>query len=132
MTEKGKRIAALALAAAMLFTLCACGSEPTDEVKGQSAGKELKQTTAADDVFTLNYNSGYSMNPLVATSTSNQVVCNLIYENMIEVDNNFNPIPNVITSWTTEDGKLWTFTVADNRYFHDGTKLTAYDVAYSL
>ena len=132
MTLKVKKTAALLCAAVMMLSLAGCGSDTPDEIKGQSAGKELKQTTAADDVFTLNYNSEYSMNPLVATSTSNQIVCNLIYENMIEVDNNFNPIPNVITSWTTEDGRLWTFTVAEDRYFHDGTKLTAYDVAYSL
>lgn len=129
---KRKRIAAFICAVVTILSLCACGSSSTDEVKGHSAGKELKQTTAADDIFTLNYNSKYSMNPLVATNTSNQVVCNLVYENMVEVDNSFNPIPNVITSWSTEDGTLWTFTVADNRYFHDGSRLTAEDVAYSL
>lgn len=132
MTQKPKKITAFICAAVMMFSLCACGAGNTDEVKGQSAGKELKQTTAADDVFTLNYNSEYSMNPLVATNTSNQVVCNLVYENMIEVDNKFNPIPNVITSWSTEDGSHWTFTVAEDRYFHDGSRLTANDVAYSL
>ena len=132
MTLKVKKIAALLCAAAMMFSLCACGETDTTEIKGHSAGKELKQTTAADDVFTLNFNSGYSMNPLVATNTSNQVVCNLVYENMVEVDNGFNVIPNVITDWSTEDGSFWTFTVADNRYFHDGSKVTAEDVAYSL
>lgn len=132
MIEKLKKLAALLCAAAITLSLSACGGKTADEIKGHSAGKELKQTTAADDVFTLNYNSEYSMNPMVATNTSNQVVCNLVYENMVEVDNNFNVIPNVITSWTTEDGKLWTFTVAEDRYFHDGSKLTAEDVAYSL
>lgn len=133
MRKTPKKFAAILCAAAMTFSLCACGNgKDENEIESYSAGQELKQTTAADDVFTLNYNSGYSLNPLSATNISNQVVCNLIYENMIEVDNSFEAIPNVITSWTTEDGKTWTFTVAKDRYFHDGSQLTAYDVAYSL
>ncbi len=133
MRGKPTKIAALLCAATMSFSLCACGGDSgSDDITGHSAGQELKQTTAADDVFTLNYNEDYSMNPLSATNTNNQLVCNLVYENMIEVDNSFEAIPNVITSWTTEDGKNWTFTVADDRYFHDGSHLTAYDVAYSL
>lgn len=133
MREKPTKLAAILCVAAMSLSLCACGGETEgDDITGHSAGQELKQSTAADDIFTLNYNTDYSMNPLTATNTNNQLVCNLIYENMIEVDNNFEAIPNVITSWTTEDGKSWTFTVADDRYFHDGSHLTAYDVAYSL
>lgn len=134
MRTKPKRFTALICAAVMTLSLCACGGggKDEDDIQGHSAGQELKQTTAADDVFTLNYNSQYSLNPLTATNTSNLVVCNLVYENMVEVDNNFEAIPNVISSWTTEDGKLWTFTVAKDRYFHDGAQLTAYDVAYSL
>ena len=135
MRNRPKKLAALTCAAVMTFSLCACGGggkDDYDDIQGHSAGQELKQTTAADDIFTLNYNSNYSLNPLSATNTSNLVVCNLIYENMIEVDNNFEAIPNVISSWTSEDGKLWTFTVAKDRCFHDGAQLTAYDVAYSL
>ena len=133
MTDKPRKFAALACAATMMFSLCACGSSgETEDVQGHSAGQELKQTSAADDIFTLNYNSSYTLNPLSATNTANQIVCNLIYENMVEVDNSFEAVPNVITSWTTEDGKAWIFTVAEDRYFHDGSHLTAYDVAYSL
>lgn len=133
MTNRPTRLAALMCAAVMTFSLCACGgTDVTDDITGQSAGQELKQTSAADNVFTLNYSSGYSMNPLTATNTNNQLICNLIYENMIEVDNSFEAVPNVITSWTSEDGRSWTFTVAEDRYFHDGSHLTAYDVAYSL
>ena len=132
--RKYKRITALICLLAMLFCLCACEAlEPVEEnLKGQSAGKDLGVISAADDVFTVNCNKGYSFNPLISTNTNNQLVCNLVYENMLELDNSYNVLPNIITSWETEDGQRWTFHVETERYFHDGSKMTASDVAYSV
>lgn len=131
-----KRYIALLLVLLTVFSLAACGTADDDEddyVKGVSAGKELGQTVAADDVFTLNCNKSYSMNPLIATNTNNQLVCWFVYENMVEVDNSFNVIPNVITEWSTSDGgSHWSFKVASGHTFHNGTTLTATDVAYSI
>ena len=132
--KKYRRIIALTCALIMVFLLCACDAlEPVDDyVDGQSAGKDLGVISAADDVFTINCNRGYSFNPLIATNTNNQLVCNLVYENMVELDNSYNVVPNVVTSWETNDGIRWVFHVDTNRYFHDGSKMTATDVAYSL
>lgn len=131
-----KRYIALLLVLLTVFSLAACGTADDDEddyVKGVSAGKELGQTVAADDVFTLNCNKNYSMNPLIATNTNNQLVCWFVYENMVEVDNSFNVIPNVITEWSTSDGgSHWSFKVASGHTFHNGATLTATDVAYSI
>jgi len=131
---KLRKFTALLLALLTLIPLTACEAlDPVDDyVDGKSAGKDLGQTAAADTVFTLNWNPSYSLNPLIATNTNNQLVCNLIYENMLELDNNYNVIPNIITSWESEDGQRWTFHVDTERYFHDGSKMTAYDLAYSV
>ena len=83
-----KRCIALLLALLSLLSLAACGTaddNKDDYIEGKSAGKELGQTVAADDIFTLNCNKSYSMNPLTATNTNNQLVCCLVYENIIEV-----------------------------------------------
>ena len=131
-----KRFIALLLALLSVLSLAACGTaddNKDDYVKGTSAGKELGQTVAADDIFTLNCNKGYSMNPLIATNTNNQLVCCLVYENIVEVDNSFKLNPGVVTSWTTSDGgSRWEFKVASGHKFHDGQQLTATDVAYSV
>ena len=133
MATKAKKLTAMLLAAVMVLSVCACGDAAEDDyVKGTTAGKDINKSVAADDVFTLNYSSKYSMNPMVATNTNNQLVCNLVYENMIEVDNNYEAQPNVITEWKTEDGVHWVFTVDTSRRFHNGEQMTAKDVAYSL
>ena len=136
MATKAKRYIALLLALSSLLTFSACGGEtpkPDDEyIEGHSAGREIRKASAADDVFTLNYSSKNSLNPMTATNTNNQLVCDLVYENMIELDNNYNVIPRVITEWETTDGIHWLFTVDISRRFHTGEQMTAKDVAYSL
>lgn len=133
MHRKTKKSIAFLLTLLTVMSLTACGGNvPDDYVEGKSAGKELEQTAAADDVFTLNCSKKNSMNPLVATNSNNQLVCDLVYENMVELDNNYNVIPNIITDWETENGSYWTFKVNTNRTFHNGGKLTAKDVAYSI
>lgn len=105
----------------------------SEEIPESTKGKDLTTATAADNVFTLNCNMKYSFNPLIATSHFNQLVCALIYENMVELDNNFNVIPNIITEWScSEDAKSWTLKIDTTRSFHDGSPVTAYDVRYSL
>lgn len=134
MTTKAKRYTAMLLAGLSILALSACGGEdPDNYIEGKNPGKEIEQSAAADAVFTLNYNTKYSMNPILTTNTNNQLVCNLVYENMIELDNNFEAVPNVITEWKTSDGgEHWVFTVDTSRRFHNGEQMTAEDVAYSL
>lgn len=124
------------MAALTALSAAACGTaddNADDYIEGKSAGKELGQTVAADDIFSLNCNKSYSMNPLVATNTNNQLVCAFVYENMVEVDNNFEVSPNVVTEWeTTDGGSRWVLKVASGCTFHDGQTLTATDVSYSI
>ena len=130
-----KKLTALLLAAAML-TLTACGPETVDQyslVPESTAGKEVEPLPAADNVFSLNYDPRYSLNPLTATNHSNQLVCNLVYENMVELDNNFEVIPNIISEWSCdEEGKIWTLKIEPGHCFHDGTPVTGRDVDYSI
>ena len=137
MTGKRKRIPALVLALVMLAALPACGrnsQNPADQIPESSGGREVERANVSDHVFTLNVNNQYSKNPLVATSHSNQLVCDLVYENMVELDDNFQVIPNIIVEWeASDDYKNWVLTIAEEGHtFHDGTPVTPRDVSYSL
>lgn len=134
-----KKIFAFLLAGAMLLGCTACGKSKKDDTENvileSSGGKELVRSAAADEVFSLNSNSRYSLNPLIATNHSNQLVCSLVYENMVELDNNFEVIKNVIVDWDkSDDGKYWTLTLDEEgaHTFHDGTPVASKDVRYSL
>lgn len=131
-----KQTAALILAAAMLLSCTGCGSSKknaADEIPESTGGHDVERISGADNVFSLNYNSKYSLNPLIATNHANQLICNLVYENMVELDNNFNVIPQIITSWSyAEGGRTWTLNVDNERTFHDGTPMAGKDVRYSL
>ena len=132
-----KKIISLLLIAAMALSLAACGSSDSDDPYGvvpeSTKGKDVQRSEAADKVFSLNCNSQYSFNPIIATNRSNQLVCSLVYENMLELDNNFNVIPNVLDEGTpNEDATYWTFSISEGHYFHDGTPVTGKDIRYSL
>ena len=119
------------------FGCAACGQSSSaltyDTIPTSSGGKDVERSAAEDDVFSLNSNSQRSFNPLIATNRSNQLICALVYENMLEVDNDFNIIKNLIIDWSANDDyTYWTFTVDQGHTFHDGTPVTARDLRYSL
>jgi len=131
-----RKIISLLLIAVMLLSLSACGKNddnPYGIVPESTKGKDVQRSEAADNVFSLNCNSDYSFNPIVATNRSNQLVCSLVYENMVELDNRFQVIPNVLDEGTpNEDATYWTFSISEGHYFHDGTPVTGKDIRYSL
>lgn len=103
------------------------------EIPESSEGEDLTIGEAVDNVFSLNSNAKYSFNPLIATNHSNQLICCLVYENMIELDNNFDVIPNVVTEWECNDaGTTWYLTIDTSHTFSDGSPVTSKDLRYSL
>lgn len=131
-----KKLLCLLLSAALLF-LTGCGgrtaADPDSLIPRSTKGKDVTRARAVDDVFSLNYNEDYSLNPILATNHSNQLVCDLVYENMVELDDNFNVIPNVLDEGLpNEDATYWIFNIEPGHVFHDGTPVTGQDIRYSL
>ena len=138
MRVKIKKWISFFLAAVMLLSCAACsraGEDPYDMIPESTGGKDVTRSAAADNVFSLNSHSRYSFDPLTATNHANQLICSLVYENMVEVDNDFNVIEGsgVISHWTYNDtATLWTFYIEEGHTFHDGTPVTTRDLRYSL
>lgn len=136
--KKIKNITAVICAVLMLLSCTACSGLPTggpeaEEIPESTAGKDVVAQTKVDNVFSLNCNHKYSFNPLIATNHSNQLVCSLVYENLVELDDEFNVHPNIATEWScNEEGTYWTVKLDTSHTFHDGTPLTGKDVRYSI
>ena len=54
----------------------------------------------------------------------------LIYESVVDFDENMKPVPMLADNWTHE-GKTWTFNLRSGIQFHNGYELSAYDVVRS-
>ena len=130
-----KPFLALLLVLAMIFALTGCSSArmTEDELPPSTGGKDVARSLGLDRVFSLNSNPRYSFNPMIATNRANQLICDLVYENMVELDGNYEVIPNVITGWKcNDDGTFWTFTMDTTHTFSNGDPVTPSDVCYSM
>lgn len=141
-----EKIFALLLAAAMLLSLAACGEtaaapeatpDPTaDDGAETVSGQTLTFGDAADNVFSLPLDYDQSLNPIKSKSALNQLVDCLVYDRLFEVDENFNVTSRILSDWyysKSEDSPgVWVLKVKDGIQMHDGSTLTAADVAYSV
>lgn len=60
-------------------------------------------------------------------------VYGLIYERLVEIDDNYDPAPGIAEKWErSANGRIWTFTLRTNVCFSDGTPLTARDAAATI
>ena len=71
-------------------------------------------------------------NPLLLLEREFQAATELIYEGLFAIGEEYEIIPKLAESYHTEDYKTWTIKLRDDVFFHDGTPLTAYDVAGTL
>ena len=135
MTYNFKRILSLLLALVMLMSMTACGK---DEVEEDDSGMNIDPNQssvavkAADTVFTLGYDADQSLNPLRTSSQANYIVDCLVYEFAVDLDPDYNVVYNIITQADTENGIGWILKIDSSVTFHDGSNVTAEDVAYSI
>lgn len=78
--------------------------------------------------------------PQEATGTDPQIFANaaewqifaLVYEQLVTMDENLRPIPQLAEDWSTDDGLVYHFTIRQGVKFHNGREMTADDVVWSL
>jgi peptide/nickel transport system substrate-binding protein len=72
------------------------------------------------------------MNPFSSWSSITWEAFRLNYNFLTWYDDDYNPVPDLATSWTTTpDGKTWTFKIRSGVTWQDGVPLTARDVAFT-
>jgi peptide/nickel transport system substrate-binding protein len=74
-----------------------------------------------------------SMDPGTLTSNMNQNLNWQIRNNLVEIDRNFKPIPELAESWdSSPDAKVWKFNLRKGVEFHNGKTMTAEDVIFTM
>ena len=88
-----------------------------------AAAQELKIAVAADVT---------SMDPHFFNLFPNNNIAEHIFDKLVQMDADSRMIPGLATSWKTVDPTTWEFKLRKGVKFHDGSELTAEDVAYSI
>lgn len=130
-----KRLTALALAGVLLLAACGDGDEVSsgDEAEEVYEGDQVVQeASAADNIFSVNYDSEAGINPLTAQSANNMQFWSLLYDSVFVVENDFTVTSEVVTEYTSSDYEWWVFYIDTSITFHDGSSLTASDIVYSI
>lgn len=74
-----------------------------------------------------------TLNPFVTNTVQGRLMLKLFYDSLLRWNKTLVPEAHLATSWeTSADGLTWTYTLAENAEFSDGTPLTANDVKFTF
>jgi peptide/nickel transport system substrate-binding protein len=90
---------------------------------GSVQAQELKIAMAADVT---------SIDPHFFNLFPNNNIAEHIFDKLVQMDPDSRMIPGLATSWKPIDAKTWEFKLRRGVKFHDGSELTAEDVAFSI
>ncbi len=74
-----------------------------------------------------------ALNPAITTSGNTHFVADQVYNGLVGLDEQLNPIPELAASWNiSADGKVYTFQLQPNVKWHDGQPFTSDDVKFTF
>ncbi len=123
------------VAGVLLFVLAGCGGQagPAGGAAGAQEGATGAAASAGAAVVRIGQGGAPdSLNPGVAVLAEAYTLFELVYDSMFQLQLDGSYTPELAESYTvSDDGKVWTFKIRDEVKFHDGTPLTAADIAFS-
>jgi len=120
-----RRVLSVAGAASLAAALAACSASGSDA--GSSTGSRSSTLVIAEN------EPPASFDPIQADNSTVDEVDLPAYDSLVKYDDKGNVVGDLATSWkVSADGKTITMTLRGGVTFHDGTKLTATDVKYTL
>ncbi len=73
------------------------------------------------------------LNPAITTQGGVHLICGTIFSGLVAQDFDLNPVPDLAERWQiSPDGRTYTFFLAPNAVFHDGTPVTSEDVRFTF
>ena len=112
----------LALAVMVVATILAAGRGDSSAQTPSPARREVRVGLAGVPA---------ALDPVAALEGAPALVARQVFETLVTYREGTTDIePALATRWTvSRDGRVWSFTLRDNVRFHDGSPLTANDVA---
>lgn len=142
-----KTLLSLLLLAAMLL-LAACGGGETEETPAEETEAPAAESDMVDDTsvpsdepmvdmgqgtLRVAMQPAVNIDPLLISSDSEVLIANHVYDYLVDIDPQSNPIPRLATDWAVgDDGLTYTFQLAEGVTWHDGSDFSAADVVWTF
>ncbi len=130
-----KKITALILSAALiLLSLTACSAQPQTQGEATTAAPVSSQAVIPNDdsTFKLSYTQADSLDPFDAVTLNNQILAQLVFESLFDLDEGFKASLNIASSYEYSDKATLKVNVLRGIKFSDGSELTAQDIKDSF
>lgn len=131
----------LALLFVIALMLAACGSQTADPPSNSARESAPEESTPPASeppatggtlVVAISSDPGH-LNPAITTSGATHTASELLYNGLVGLDDDLNPIPELAEDWAvSDDGTTYTFTLRDDVTWHDGEPFTSADVKFSF
>lgn len=126
-----KRYIAFLMAFIILCSCFAgCSSDTAPKNVTTTQVTTAKQTD--DTTFKLSYTQADSLDPFMAKTQNNQVLASLVFESLFDLNDNYEPIPNIATDYEYVNQKELKVNFKSDILFSDGSSLDAEDIIYSF
>ncbi|MCJ7857006.1 ABC transporter substrate-binding protein [Lachnospiraceae bacterium NSJ-143] len=130
-----KKIILAAAVLPLIFTACSDTAVPDTPQSSQKAVSSVQNNTYEkdDNVLTLSMRTTTVLNPLLNEDESVDSILRLMFKPLIAIDSAHKPQGCIAESWYyTQDGTVLTIKIKSGLKWHDGSDITANDVAYSI
>lgn len=137
----------ISLGVALILAACGGGARQNPPTVSQNVeGEENSSETLSETQATSEANSASSqgvlrvamqpvvnVDPIAISSDSEVLVANHVYDYLVDVDPQSNPIPRLAIKWEASDDRLtYVFTLAQGITWHDGSPFSAKDVVWTF
>lgn len=73
------------------------------------------------------------LNPLLCEANAvDEDLCALLYRGLTKINKSGRVVPDLALSWTISEDKIYTFTLRQDQFWHDGRPITADDVVFTV
>lgn len=112
-----------------MLILAGCGSDDKDG--GENAGGESDGRSGGELNIAINAQPP-SLDPQVSTATATRDTARLMFESLMVLNADFEPVPFLAEEVETEDNQHFIFTLREGVTFHNGDEMKAEDVVASM
>lgn len=127
-----KRITAIFLTFFIVFSFLGCGQKDETENNTQQTQKDDEEISKGGSITIYSYKPD-TLCPLISKNKANLRMLNIVYDSLFSVDGNMNINPKLAKGYTSsDDNRKYTVELRPDVYFHNGEKLSAGDVVYSV